>query len=142
MSGPTVAGVGNFSDYVLESRFRDEIFYEDGTLRLVAERLGMAFNHASSEQLKHLQERVRRQFLHEGITFTVIGKMMCLSKSFRLTAFREFSKDPNGIKLIKDYSNAYRHSICSSRIFMGIIYMSNHLTRLRLRIHFTAHRSL
>ena len=49
------------------------MFHGDGTLRTITEQLGTALNNASPEQLKQLQEGVRRQFLHEGITFTVIG---------------------------------------------------------------------
>ena len=74
VAGPTVAGKGGFSDYSIESRFRDEMFHDDGTLQMVAERLGTALNNATPEQLMQLQDGVRRQFLHEGITFTVIGK--------------------------------------------------------------------
>lgn len=72
--GPTVAGEGGFAHYSLESRFRDEMFHGDGTLRPAAQQLGTAFNNATSELLMQLHDGVRRQFLHEGITFTVIGK--------------------------------------------------------------------
>ncbi len=74
VSGPTVAGDGSFSDYSIEGRFYDEMFQEDGTLRAIAERLGTALNNAAPEQMMHLQDGVRRQFLHEGITFTVMGE--------------------------------------------------------------------
>ncbi|MXZ04495.1 MAG: circularly permuted type 2 ATP-grasp protein [Rhodothermaceae bacterium] len=50
------------------------MFRSDGTLRAATERLGTALNNATSEQLMQLQDGVRRRFLHEGITFTVIGK--------------------------------------------------------------------
>ncbi len=69
-----VAGSGSFSDYAIESRFRDEMFHGNGTLRSVAEKMGTALNNAKIEQLIQLQDGVRRRFLHEGITFTVIGQ--------------------------------------------------------------------
>ena len=74
VASPAVAGTGAFTHYAIDSRFRDEMFRSDGTLRTATERLGTALNNATSEQLMQLQDGVRRRFLHEGITFTVIGK--------------------------------------------------------------------
>ena len=67
------AGSGAFASYELDARFYDEMFRGDGTLRVVSNRLGSALSLASAEQLATLQEGVARRFIHEGITFTVLG---------------------------------------------------------------------
>lgn len=73
VSQPGVAGSGGFARYEVDARFYDEMFREDGTLRGVSRRLGTALSRASPEDLAQLQEGVARRFIHEGITFTVIG---------------------------------------------------------------------
>ena len=73
MSRPGVAGSGGFARYDVDARFYDEMFREDGSLRGVSRRLGTALSRASPEDLAQLQEGVARRFIHEGITFTVIG---------------------------------------------------------------------
>ena len=70
---PGVAGSGGFARYEVDARFYDEMFREDGSLRGVSRRLGTALSRASPEDLAQLQEGVARRFIHEGITFTVIG---------------------------------------------------------------------
>lgn len=67
------AGSGAFASYELDARFYDEMFQGDGNLRDASRRLGNALAGASSEQLATLQEGVARRFIHEGITFTVLG---------------------------------------------------------------------
>ena len=67
------AGSGAFARYELDARFYDEMFHEDRTLRTASQRLGTALSEASPEELAKLQEGVRRRFVHEGITFTVLG---------------------------------------------------------------------
>ena len=73
LSRPGVAGSGGFPRYEVDPRFHDEMFRRDGSLRVVARRLGTALAEASPGELAQLQEGVARRFIHEGITFTVIG---------------------------------------------------------------------
>ena len=68
-----MAGSGGFARYELADRFYDEMFHGDGSLRAVSRRLGATLSRASPEELAQLQEGVARRFIHEGITFTVIG---------------------------------------------------------------------
>lgn len=68
-----VAGSGAFADYDLEARFYDEIFHNDGTPRDSSRRLVSSLSQASADELATLQEGVARRFIHEGITFTVLG---------------------------------------------------------------------
>ena len=70
---PAQAGSGAFANYELDARFHDEMFGDDGRLRGVARRLGTVLSQASPDELGQLQEGVARRFIHEGITFTVIG---------------------------------------------------------------------
>ena len=72
-SRPGVAGSDGFARYELDARFYDEMFRGDGSLRGVSRRLGTALSQAPPEELAQLQEGVARRFIHEGITFTVIG---------------------------------------------------------------------
>ncbi len=72
-SRPGTAGSGGFARYELDARFYDEMFRGDGSLRGVSRRLGTALSQAPPEELAQLQEGVARRFIHEGITFTVIG---------------------------------------------------------------------
>ena len=74
VSRPGVAGSGGFARYELDARFHDEMFRADGSLRGVSRRLGTALSRAAPEELAQLQEGVARRFIHEGITFTVIGE--------------------------------------------------------------------
>ncbi len=67
------AGSGPFVGYGLQRRFHDEIFREDGTPRSSCRRLVDTLASASSGELAALQEGVARRFVHEGITFTVLG---------------------------------------------------------------------
>ncbi len=64
---------GPFADYALRPRFHDEIFREDGTARASCRRLVDTLARESPEDLAALQEGVARRFVHEGITFTVLG---------------------------------------------------------------------
>ena len=73
VSRPGAAGSGAFSGYELDARFYDEMFRGDGSLRGASRRLGTALSNSSPEQLAQLQEGVARRFIHEGITFTVLG---------------------------------------------------------------------
>ena len=66
-------GSGAFANYELEDRFHDEIFCSDGTPRDSCRQLVAALSGASSDELAALQEGVARRFVHEGITFTVLG---------------------------------------------------------------------
>ena len=66
-------GSGAFANYELEDRFHDEIFRSDGTPRDSCRQLVAALSGASSDELAALQEGVARRFVHEGITFTVLG---------------------------------------------------------------------
>ncbi len=68
-----VAGSGAFADYALDPRFHDEFFHGDGRPREACRRLGDALERFAPEELLKLQEGVYRRFLHEGITFTVLG---------------------------------------------------------------------
>jgi len=68
------AGSGAFADYRLDPRFFDELFRENGTPRTSCRALGRALARIPAEELARMQDGVRRRFLHEGITFTVLGK--------------------------------------------------------------------
>ena len=72
-AGPIAAGEGVFSDYVLDRRFYDEIYAPDGSPRPWCARLAAELAGASLDGLATLQDGVARHFVHEGITFTVLG---------------------------------------------------------------------
>ena len=67
------AGAGPFRHYELDAAFHDELFHADGTPRARARRLGAALSRIPPEDLERLQDGVYRRFVHEGITFTVLG---------------------------------------------------------------------
>lgn len=67
------ASPGAFARYDLDPRFFDELFREDGSLRPACRRLGEALADIPSEELARVQDSAHRLFLHEGITFTVLG---------------------------------------------------------------------
>lgn len=68
------AGSGAFSQYDLDPRFFDEMFRADGVPRTVCRRLGKFLDRVPAEELARVQDSVHRRFIHEGITFTVLGK--------------------------------------------------------------------
>ena len=68
------AGSGAFSHYDLDPGIYDEMFRPDGSPREACRRLGAALAQASPDDLAALQDGVARRFLHEGITFTVLGR--------------------------------------------------------------------
>ncbi len=67
-------GSGVFASYGLDGDFRDEMFHDDGTTRKSWRLLGAALARSSADELARHQEGVRRRFIDEGITFTVIGR--------------------------------------------------------------------
>ena len=67
------AGSGAFADYEVQERFYDELFRPDGTVREACRQLVASLSAATPEELSTLQEGVARRFIHEGITFTVLG---------------------------------------------------------------------
>ena len=68
------AGSGAFAHYELDPGIHDEMFHRDGSPRTSCRRLGAALAQASPGDLASLQDGVARRFLHEGITFTVLGR--------------------------------------------------------------------
>ncbi len=68
------AGSGAFAHYDLDPRFFDELFREDGTTRAACRRLGEMLARVPAEELARVQDSVHRRFIHEGITFTVLGQ--------------------------------------------------------------------
>ncbi|MCY4400526.1 MAG: circularly permuted type 2 ATP-grasp protein [Gemmatimonadetes bacterium] len=72
-SAGAAAGRGAFADYHLDPRFHDELFQPDGSTRNACRKLGAALGRIPPDELTALQEGVHRRFLHEGITFTVLG---------------------------------------------------------------------
>ncbi len=68
------AGSGAFSHYDLDPRFFDETFRADGVPRPACRRLSEVLARVSAEELVRVQDSVHRLFLHEGITFTVLGR--------------------------------------------------------------------
>ena len=70
---PIATAPTSFPGYDLESRFHDEMFESDGTPRAAGRRMMEALTDLAPEDLERLQESVYRRFLHEGITFTVLG---------------------------------------------------------------------
>ncbi len=71
--GAGTAGRGAFADYHLDPLFYDELFHSDGTTRDACRELTAALGRIPPDDLTALQEGVHRRFLHEGITFTVLG---------------------------------------------------------------------
>lgn len=67
------AGSGAFAGYDLDPAFYDEMFASDGEPREAFRQLNAALAATDPEELAKLQEGVARRFLHEGITFTVLG---------------------------------------------------------------------
>ena len=63
----------SFPGYELEPRFFDEMFEADGTPRAACRRMTESLAGLAAEDLAKLQDSVYRRFLHEGITFTVLG---------------------------------------------------------------------
>lgn len=67
------AGSGAFSSYDLDGAFYDEMFAPDGSVRSAARRINSVLAAAEPAELRMVQDLVNRRFLHEGITFTVLG---------------------------------------------------------------------
>ena len=62
-----------FPGYDVEPRFHDEMFEADGRPRAFCRQITDSLAGLASEDRAKLQESVYRRFLHEGITFTVLG---------------------------------------------------------------------
>ena len=63
----------SFDRYEVDARFYDEMIEDDGTARAACRRMVETLAGLAPEDLRKLQDRVYRRFLHEGITFTVLG---------------------------------------------------------------------
>ena len=63
----------SFEGYEFDPRFHDEMFEADGNPRASCRQMMDALARLDAEDLAKLQESVYRRFLHEGITFTVLG---------------------------------------------------------------------
>jgi len=68
------AGSGAFAGYRVDPGIFDEMFRDDGTPRGACRSLGEALARIPAEELVRVQDSVHRRFIHEGITFTVLGK--------------------------------------------------------------------
>ncbi len=66
-------GSAPFPGYDVEPKFHDEMFDADGAPRAACRQMMEALAGLASEDMAKLQESVYRRFLHEGITFTVLG---------------------------------------------------------------------
>ena len=66
-------GSAPFPGYDVEPRFHDEMFDADGAPRAACRQMMEALAGLASEDMAKRQESVYRRFLHEGITFTVLG---------------------------------------------------------------------
>ena len=104
LEGGVRAGSGTFADYRLEGRFFDELFGADGSPRPACRRLGEALGRVPPDELARIQESVHRRFLHEGITFTVLGKDEVSERIIpidcvpRIVASAEWQEVEEGIK--------------------------------------------
>ncbi len=63
-----------FSNYEVAGDFYDEMFSAVGKPHKHCRKLVDALDDISPEQIKFMQERAERSFLHEGITFAVYGE--------------------------------------------------------------------
>ena len=66
-------GSAPFPGYDVEPKFHDEMFDAGGAPRAACRQMMEALAGLASEDMAKLQESVYRRFLHEGITFTVLG---------------------------------------------------------------------
>ena len=111
------AGSGAFADYRLDPRFFDELFRGDGVPRAACRSLGAALARIPSEELARVQESVHRRFLHEGITFTVLGKeevsehIIPIDCVPRILAAAEWEHIETGIKQRLRAVNLFLHDI-------------------------------
>ena len=78
-----------FTRYELSADFYDEMFDSDGHPHEASRRLSQALAQLAPEELEKLQEGVYRRFLHEGITFTVLG-LNPVNRSFPSTVCRAY----------------------------------------------------
>ena len=103
-SSPREDGIVSFDRYEVDSRFYDEMFEADGTPRAGCRRIVEMLSALPSEELTKVQDRVYRRFLHEGITFTVLGgdeateRIIPLDFVPRVLAAREWDHISSGLK--------------------------------------------
>ena len=93
-----------FPGYHVEPRFYDEMFESNGTPRAACRQMMEALAGFAPEDLTKLQDSVYRRFLHEGITFTVLGgdemteRIIPLDFVPRLLSAREWEQIERGLK--------------------------------------------
>ena len=93
-----------FDRYEVEPRFFDEMFEADGAPRAACRRMVEMLATLSPEDMTKLQDRVYRRFLHEGITFTVLGgdeateRIIPLDFVPRVVTGREWDEIARGLK--------------------------------------------
>ncbi len=63
-----------FANYPVDDVYYDEMFHPDGRPRTHCQKLCDALNGINIEEIKFMQDRAERFFLHEGITFAVYGE--------------------------------------------------------------------
>ena len=108
---------GPFAGYRLDPRFYDEMFQEDGTPREASRHLRAALSRIPPEDLAKLQEGVHRRFVHEGITFTVLGRKEVSERIIpidcvpRLLTAAEWDHIERGLKQRLAAMNLFLHDV-------------------------------
>ena len=72
----------SFRQYDFDSTFYDEMFGKDGSPHPHCADFLETIRTTPPDQLRQIQERVTRSFLHEGITFTVYGDERTIERVF------------------------------------------------------------
>ena len=76
------SGSPAFRQYDYNPTFYDEMFKGDGSAREHCADFFETIRQTPPEELRQMQERVTRSFLHEGITFTVYGDERTIERVF------------------------------------------------------------
>ena len=103
-ASPREGSPPSFDGYDVDGRFHDEMLEKDGTPRPACRQLVETLAALAPEDLTKFQDRVYRRFLHEGITFTVLGggeateRIIPLDFVPRLLGGREWDHIVRGLK--------------------------------------------
>ncbi len=135
----------SFRQYDFDSTFYDEMFGPDGAARQHCADFFETIRKTPPDELRQIQERVTKSFLHEGITFTVYGDEQTIERVFpidclpRIVKGSEWDEVARGLEQRVRALNLFLHDIYHRGLILrdgvvpaDLIYGSKHY-RIEMR---------
>ena len=114
-----------FRQYDHSSTFYDEMFDGDGSPRRHCADFFETIRETPPDDLRQIQERVTRSFLHEGITFTVYGDEQTIERVFPIDCLPRIVRGDEWDEVARGLEQRLR----ALNLFLHDIYHQGHIVR-------------